>query len=202
MPRSARAAGGQPDGRQGRDAGVLDEDVLGGGSATLHAVHHHHVGSGGDRQLHVVVDPGGPELDEHGDPPFGGLSQLLDLDPQVVGAHPVGVAAGRSLVDAGGKCAHPRHPCVRPSGRAASRRRRASPPGRPRSRWRRPGAGPPGRTRSARGAPGRRAAMTLCAPRGSSPRPRLSSTCPPRWLPGRGRPWQMPRGRRSSCRRW
>ncbi len=45
--------------RQGRDADVLDEDVLRRGGAALHAVDHDHVGTGLDRQLHVVVRPGG-----------------------------------------------------------------------------------------------------------------------------------------------
>ena len=48
-----------PHGGQGGDAGVLDEDVLGGRGPALHAVDHHDVGAGGHGQLDVVVDPGG-----------------------------------------------------------------------------------------------------------------------------------------------
>ena len=38
-----------------RDADVLDEHVLGGGGAALHAVEHDHVGARLDRQRDVVV---------------------------------------------------------------------------------------------------------------------------------------------------
>ena len=99
-PTSPEGFGGHAHGGQGGDAGVLNEHVLGGRGAALHAVDHHHVGAGGDGELHVVVDAGRPDLHVDGDRPVGGLAQLLDLDAQVVGADPVGVAAGRALVDA------------------------------------------------------------------------------------------------------
>ena len=44
--------------RQGRDAGVLDEHVLGGGGAALHAVDDDHVGAGGHGQLARRGRPG------------------------------------------------------------------------------------------------------------------------------------------------
>ena len=97
----AEGLGGHAHGGQGGDAGVLDEDVLGGRGAALHAVDHDDICAGGHGQLHVMVDPGGADFDVDRDGPVGGLAQLLDLDAQVVGADPVGVAAGRALVDAG-----------------------------------------------------------------------------------------------------
>jgi hypothetical protein len=39
-----------------------------GAGAALHAVDHHHVGTGGDRELDVVGDPGGAQLDKLGTP--------------------------------------------------------------------------------------------------------------------------------------
>ena len=59
--------GGHAHGGQGGDAGVLDEDVLGGRRAALHAVDHHDIGAGGDGELHVVIDAGRPDLHVHGD---------------------------------------------------------------------------------------------------------------------------------------
>jgi len=55
-----------------------------------------------------VLGAGRADLDVDGDAPVGGLAQLQDLDGEVVGARPVGVAAGRALVDALGEGAHPR----------------------------------------------------------------------------------------------
>ena len=40
--------------RQGGDAGVLDEDLLSGRGAPLHAVDHHHIGTRLDSQLDVI----------------------------------------------------------------------------------------------------------------------------------------------------
>ena len=85
---------------------MLDEDGLRRGGAALHAVDHDHVGPGGDGQLDVVGHPGGADLDVDGNLPAGGLAQLLDLDAQIVGTGPVGVAGGRALIDADGKGTH------------------------------------------------------------------------------------------------
>ena len=87
---------------------MLDEHLLGGGGAALHAVDHHHVGAGVHGELHVVVGPGGADLDVDRLLPVGDLAQFVDLDGQVVGAGPVGVPAGRALVDAFGQGAHTR----------------------------------------------------------------------------------------------
>ena len=58
MPISAQRLGGHAHGRQGGDAGVLDEHVLGGRGAALHAVDHHDVGAGGHGQLARRGRPG------------------------------------------------------------------------------------------------------------------------------------------------
>ena len=91
---------------------MLDEHVLGGCRAALHAVDNDDVGAGGHSQLHVMVDPGGADFDVDRDGPVGRLAQLLDLDAQIVGADPIGVAAGRALVDTRRERAHAGHPLV------------------------------------------------------------------------------------------
>ena len=85
---------------------MLDEHVLGGGRAALHAVHHHGIGTGLHGQRRVVVGPRRAHLHIDRHLPVGDLAQLADLDLQVVGPGPVGVAAGRALVDPGGQRAH------------------------------------------------------------------------------------------------
>jgi len=98
------------DGGQDRDAYVLDEHVLGGRGAALHAVEDDRVGAGLDRERHVVIGPRSTDLHVDGDPPVGDLAEFLDLDLEVVGARPVGTPACASLVDPGRQVAHLRHP--------------------------------------------------------------------------------------------
>ena len=86
--------------RQRRDADVLDEHVLRRAGAALHAVDHDHVGAGLDRERDVVAGARRADLDVDRLLPVGDLAQLVDLDREVVGAGPVGVAAGAALVDA------------------------------------------------------------------------------------------------------
>ncbi len=95
--------------RQCGDAGVFDEDLLSRRGASLHAVDHHHVGTRLDRQLDVIHDPRGSHLDVDRLLPIGDLSQLLDLDRQVIGPGPVRMPAGRPLVDPLGQSSHARH---------------------------------------------------------------------------------------------
>jgi hypothetical protein len=97
---------GQPDGRQRRDADVLDEDVLCRRRPSLHAVHDDDVGARLDRELDVVVRAGGADLDEDRLLPVGDLAQLADLDLEVVGPGPIGMAAGTALVDPLRQVAH------------------------------------------------------------------------------------------------
>ena len=74
---------------------MLDEDILGGRGAALHAVDHDDVCASGHGKLYVIVDSGSPDLHIDRNRPLGGLPQLFDLDPQVVGAgDPVGMAGG------------------------------------------------------------------------------------------------------------
>ena len=90
---------------------MLDEHLLGGGGAALHAVDHDDVGAGVHGELHVVVGAGGADLDVDRLLPVGDLAQFVDLDGQVVGPGPVRVPARRPLVDALGQRAHPRDAC-------------------------------------------------------------------------------------------
>ena len=89
---------------------MLDKDVLGCRGTALHAVQHHHVGPGLDREGHVVVGPRRPDLHEDRHLPLGNFPELADLDLQVIGTRPVGVAAGAALVDAFRQVAHAGHP--------------------------------------------------------------------------------------------
>ena len=89
---------------------MLDEHLLGGGGAALHAVEHDHVGARLHAQLDVVRDAGGADLDEHRYPVVGDLAQLLDLDRQIVRSHPVGVPARRALIDPCRQGPHPGDP--------------------------------------------------------------------------------------------
>ena len=155
---------GLRDGGQRRDADVLDEHLLGGGGAALHAVDHDDVRTGVHGQFHVVVGAGGADLDVDRLLPVGDLAQFVDLDGQVVGAGPVRVPAGRCA----GRC--PRAGCAcrrrarRSSARAACRRRRAWRPGRARPRSRRPCAGRRGSSRSATEGTGRQGTCSGRAP--------------------------------------
>ncbi len=88
---------------------MLDEHFLGGGGAALHAVQHHHVGAGLDRERRVVERPRGADLDIDRLLPVGDLAQLLDLDLEIVGAGPVGMAASRALIDTLRQGAHLGH---------------------------------------------------------------------------------------------
>jgi hypothetical protein len=61
------------------------------------------------RQLHVVEGPRRADLHVDRHLPIRDLAQLVDLDHQIVGSGPVGVATRRALVDARGQRAHPGH---------------------------------------------------------------------------------------------
>ena len=58
------------------------------------------------RHAHVVIDAGRAELQLDRDLPIGGLANLLDLEREIVGPEPVGMARGRALVDARRQRAH------------------------------------------------------------------------------------------------
>ena len=85
-----------------RDADVLDEDFLGSGRAALHAVEDDRVGTGRfHREGGIVVGPTAPPtLTRDRLFPVGDLAEFLDLDLHIVRAGPVGVPAGRTLVNA------------------------------------------------------------------------------------------------------
>ena len=94
---------------QRRDADVFDEHLLGGGGTALHSVDDHDIGAGVYGEFHVVVRAGGANLDVDRLLPVGDLAQFVDLDGQVIGSGPIGVPAGRALVDALGQGAHTCH---------------------------------------------------------------------------------------------
>ena len=85
---------------------MLDEDILGRRGAALHAVDDDHVRAGLHGELDVVVGAGGADLDEDRLLPVGDLAQLADLDLEIVGPGPVGMAAGAPLVDPLRQVAH------------------------------------------------------------------------------------------------
>ena len=132
---------GLADGGQGRDAGVLLEQLGRGAGSPFHAVDHDHVGARLGGQPDVVEDPRGPHLDEDRHPVVGRLAQLFDLDHQVVGAEEVGMPAGRALIDAGREVAQAGDLVGDLRAQQQARRSPAWPPGRSSARWRRPGAG-------------------------------------------------------------
>ena len=92
--------------RQGRNADMLDEHVLGGAGAALHAVQHDRIGPGLDAERHVEAGARRADLDVDRLLPVGDLAQLGDLDREIVRAGPVGMAAGAALVDALRQRAH------------------------------------------------------------------------------------------------
>ena len=97
---------GRADAGQRRLADMLDEHLLRRRGAALHAVDHDDVGAGLDRERDVVIGPRAADLDVDRLLPVGDLAQLEDLDLEIVGTGPVGMAAGRALVDALGQRAH------------------------------------------------------------------------------------------------
>ena len=97
------------DGRDARDAGLLRGDMRAGAGAALHAVDIDAVGAGLGRHAHVVIDAGGPQLQLDRDFAIGRLADLLDLEGEVVGAEPIGMAGRRALVDACRERAHLGH---------------------------------------------------------------------------------------------
>ena len=86
-------------GCEGGNTGMFDEDLLRGCCAPLHAVNDDDIRPRLDGEFDVFADSRGPHLDVDGDSPVGDFSQFVDFDRQVIGARPVGVPAGRTLVD-------------------------------------------------------------------------------------------------------
>ena len=97
------------DRRHQRDAGLLGGDVRARAGAALGAVEVDDVRAALGRHAHVVVDARGAELELDRDLVVGRLARLLDLQREVVGAQPVGVARRRALVDPRRQAAHLGH---------------------------------------------------------------------------------------------
>ena len=70
------------------DGGV----VRAGTGAAFHAIHVNRIGIALGRHAHVVVHARGAELELNRDFPVGRFAHLLDLQRQVVGSEPVGMA--------------------------------------------------------------------------------------------------------------
>lgn len=87
--------------RQGRNAGMLNKYLLGGAGPALHAIEDDDVGPRLDRELNIVVRTRRTDLDKDWLFPIRELAQLLNLDRQIVGASPVRMAAGATLINAG-----------------------------------------------------------------------------------------------------
>src|SRR5215471_15115528 len=77
---------------------MLDEDVLRRPRAALHAVEYDDIRSRLHRKRDVIFRARRADLDVDRLLPIGDLAQLLDLDLEIVGTGPVGVAAGAALV--------------------------------------------------------------------------------------------------------
>src|SRR5262245_27323028 len=89
---------------------MLDEDLLSSSCSSLHSINDDRIGASLDCQLHVVANTCGAELDVDRNAPVGDLAKLGDLNRKVIGAHPVGMAASRSLVNPLRKCPHSSNP--------------------------------------------------------------------------------------------
>ena len=85
---------------------MLDEDFLRRRRAALHAVDDDDVGTGLHGEGDIIVGARAADLDVDRLLPIGDLAQLDDLDLEVVGAGPIGVTAGRTLIDALRQSAH------------------------------------------------------------------------------------------------
>ena len=96
------------DRREGRDADVLEHLVARRAGRALDAVEADVVEAVLVRDLDVVANAAGAELDRDRLLPAGRLAELLDLDHEVVGAEHVGVARRRAQVDAGRDAAQAR----------------------------------------------------------------------------------------------
>ena len=97
------------DGGDAGNAGILGRDMRTGAGAAFHRVDIDEVGSALHRHAHVVIDARGAELQLDRDFPIGRLADLLDLEREIVGSEPIGMARRRALVDAGGQRAHLGH---------------------------------------------------------------------------------------------
>ena len=89
--------------------GLLGGDVRAGAGAALGAVEVDDVRAALGGHAHVVVHARGAELELDRDLVVRGLARLLDLQRQVVGAEPVGMARRGALVDARRQRAHLGH---------------------------------------------------------------------------------------------
>ena len=88
---------------------ILEEHVLSRGGAALHPIDDHRVGPRLHREHHVVVGAGRTHLHVDRLLPAGDLAKLADLDLEIVGARPVGMARRTALIDPRGQGPHLGH---------------------------------------------------------------------------------------------
>ena len=89
------------DGGDGGNADVFHDLGAAGPGRALHAVELDEVEAVLDRDLDVVVDAPGAQLDADRQLVAGRLAEFLDLDDQIVGAEDIRVARRRAQVDVG-----------------------------------------------------------------------------------------------------
>ena len=99
VDRAARLA----DRRDARHAGVFGRDMRAGARAAFHGVDVDRIRIALHRHADVVIDARRAELQLDRNLVVGGLADFLDLERQIVGPQPVGMAGRRALVDAGGQ---------------------------------------------------------------------------------------------------
>ena len=92
------------EGEDGRDGGGVLDHLGGGAGGAGAAVDGDEVGPGGEGDLEIGLDVAGGELDPDGFA-AGGLAQLVDLGPELVGVGDVGKVRRADDVAAGGKAA-------------------------------------------------------------------------------------------------
>ena len=90
---------------QGRNPGMVKQDVRRGTRAALHPIDHNYVGSRLGRQLHIVVHASRAHFDKNRHLPVGCLAQLLDFCQHIVRAEPVRMTARAALVNTWGQVA-------------------------------------------------------------------------------------------------
>ena len=87
-------------------AHIFNKHFLRRCSAALHPVDHHDVRPRLHRERGVIIGTTAADLDVNRLLPICDFAQFLDLDRQIVGAGPIGVARGAALIDAFGQAPH------------------------------------------------------------------------------------------------
>ena len=89
LPTSSSARRAWQNGRDTRDAGFLGGEVGSGARAAFHTIDIDGIWIGFGCHPHVVIDPGGAQLELNRNLPIGGFTNLLNLERKVIGTKPV-----------------------------------------------------------------------------------------------------------------